>query len=204
MTCILSASAEGANAVSLPFPNLLIHFLMEDCIPMLLPISANRPAVKSRRGFTLIELLVVILVLGILMVIALPVYNGAVQDTNRRTCRANMQTIANAERSYFSRSTARAYTTDLTASGALSGDLGAIPKCPLGGAYSITDGAGTALTAASTLFTVHCTSNGAGATGAAGTCVSNGQTSGGCSAPTHDAPYVGTEPNGYTLGVNTQ
>jgi type IV pilus assembly protein PilA len=172
---------------------------------MLLPISANRPAVKSRRGFTLIELLVVILLLGILMVIALPVYNGAVADTNRRTCRANMQTIANAERSYFSRSTARVYTTDLTAAGALSADLGAIPKCPQGGAYSITDGAGTALTAASTLFTVHCSSNGAGGTAAA-TCVSNGQAATGtsCPAPAHDCPYVTTEPNGYTLGVNTQ
>jgi prepilin-type N-terminal cleavage/methylation domain-containing protein len=171
---------------------------------MILPVPVSQEAHRNHGGFTLIELLVVILILGILMVVSLPVYNGAVQDANHRVCRANMQTIACAERSYFSRSTARVYTTDLTATGALSADLGSIPKCPQKGTYSITDGAGTALTATSTLFTVHCTSNGAGATGAAATCVSNGQTAGGCSSPTHDAPYVATEPNGFTLGVNTQ
>ena len=167
-------------------------------------IECEYTAGRSRRAFTLIELLVVILVLGILMSIALPAYNGAVQDSQRRTCRANMQTIANAEQSYRTRTTARVYTTDLTATSVLIADLGAIPKCPLGGAYSVTDGSGAALTAASTVFTVHCASSGTAATGAPATCVSNGQTAGGCAAPAHDSPYVVTEPNGYTLNVNTQ
>ena len=159
-----------------------------------------RPAHRRRRGFTLVELLVVILILGILMVIAMPTYNGAVSDSQRRSCRANMQTIANADAAYRSRTVARVYTTDLTATGLLSADLGSIPKCPQGGTYSITDVSGGALTAASTAFTVHCSSNGAGGA-APGTCITP---AGACTAPCHDAPYVATETNGYTLNVNTQ
>ena len=52
---------------------------------------------RNRKGFTLIELLIVILVLAILMAVALPLYLGAVADSQLKTCRANMQTIANAD-----------------------------------------------------------------------------------------------------------
>jgi len=52
------------------------------------------------RGFTLIELLVVILILAILMAIALPLYLRAVRDSEKQTCRANMQTIANAAQAW--------------------------------------------------------------------------------------------------------
>ena len=53
-------------------------------------------ATRNRKGFTLIELLVVVLILSILMAVALPLYLSAVSDSQRKTCRANMQTIANA------------------------------------------------------------------------------------------------------------
>ena len=51
---------------------------------------------STRRGFTLIELLVVVLILAILMSVALPLYLSAVGDSQKKTCRANLQTIANA------------------------------------------------------------------------------------------------------------
>src|SRR5260370_42228651 len=51
---------------------------------------------SKSRGFTLIELLVVVLILAILMAVALPLYLSAVADSQRKTCRANLQTIANA------------------------------------------------------------------------------------------------------------
>ena len=47
-----------------------------------------------RRGFTLIELLVVVLILSILMSIALPLYLSAEADSEKKTCRSNLQTIA--------------------------------------------------------------------------------------------------------------
>src|SRR2546430_12110482 len=89
---------------------------------------------RSRRGFTLIELLIVILVLAILMAVALPLYLAAVSDSQVKTCRANMQTIANAEAAYKTADPTHAYTTVLSS---LSTNLGATPICPSGGAYSV-------------------------------------------------------------------
>ena len=90
------------------------------------------------KGFTLIELLVVVLILAILMAIALPLYLRAVSDSERQTCRANMQTIASAEQAHKLRSADHTYTTDLSVGAAgdlttLCGpdkDLQALPVCP--------------------------------------------------------------------------
>lgn len=89
---------------------------------------------KGRKGFTLIELLIVILVLAILMAVALPLYLAAVSDSQQKTCRANMQTIANAEAAFKTQDAAHAYTTTLTA---LNNNLGATPVCPNGGTYTV-------------------------------------------------------------------
>ena len=55
---------------------------------------------KNRKGFTLVELLVVVLILAILMAVALPLYLGAIKNSERGAARANMQTIANANQSF--------------------------------------------------------------------------------------------------------
>ncbi len=96
---------------------------------------------RSRKGFTLIELLIVILVLAILMAVALPLYLAAVSDSQVKTCRANMQTIANAEAAYKTSVATHVYTTTLTD---LNPNLGATPVCPSAGTYSVTIGSGTA------------------------------------------------------------
>src|SRR5438874_2864607 len=93
-----------------------------------------------RRAFTLIELLIVILVLAILMAVALPLYLAAVSDSQLKTCRANMQTIANAEAAYKTSIATHVYTTDLTA---LNTNLGSTPVCPIGGAYSVVISSGS-------------------------------------------------------------
>ncbi len=87
-----------------------------------------------RKGFTLIELLVVILILAILMAVALPLYLGAVSDSQTKTCRANMQTIANAEAAYKTSNPLHTYSTNLSD---LLPNLGSIPVCPSGGTYSV-------------------------------------------------------------------
>jgi type IV pilus assembly protein PilA len=89
---------------------------------------------SKRKGFTLIELLIVILVLAILMAVALPLYLAAVSDSQTKTCRANMQTIANAEAAYKTSQAAHTYTTTLSN---LNTNLGATPVCPSGGTYTV-------------------------------------------------------------------
>jgi type IV pilus assembly protein PilA len=89
---------------------------------------------RSRKGFTLIELLIVILVLAILMAVALPLYLAAVSDSQVKTCRSNMQTIANAEAAFKTQDSAHEYTTVLSD---LDSNLGATPICPSGGTYSV-------------------------------------------------------------------
>ena len=85
------------------------------------------------------------------MAVALPLYLGAVKDSAVKACRANMQTIANAEMAYKVRNPTHTFTTDLSSSGTLvsDGNLTAIPTCPNGGTYSVViNGDGT--------ITVHC------------------------------------------------
>src|SRR5438046_10748791 len=117
---------------------------------------------KSRKGFTLIELLIVILVLAILMAVALPLYLAAVADSQVKTCRANMQTIANAEAAWKTSDSAHLYTTVLSN---LNANLGATPVCPSGGTYSVTIGSGTANNGTAVPaggLLVHCSATGHG------------------------------------------
>src|SRR5580692_6303839 len=115
---------------------------------------------QKRRGFTLIELLVVVLILSILMAVALPLYLSAVADSQKKVCRANMQTIANAVQASRVRLNPADYTA-LIAGGVTTTnlpDLNAVPVCPTAGTYSLANGnSGNATT-----FKVSCTATGHG------------------------------------------
>ena len=89
---------------------------------------------NRRRGFTLVELLVVVLILATLMAVALPLYLSSVADSAKKTCRANMQSIANAAQAWKVKNRANDFT-GLTLS-SLTPDLGATPVCPSGGTYT--------------------------------------------------------------------
>ena len=117
---------------------------------------------RNRKGFTLIELLVVVLILAILMAVAMPLYLSAVADSQKKTCRANMQTIANAVSAARVKSGASDFTA-LIAGGVTTTnipDLTALPACPVAGttAYSLANGTGGAVSfkvVCSTGATVH-------------------------------------------------
>ena len=114
----------------------------------------------SRRGFTLIELLVVVLILSVLMAVAAPMYLSAVTDSQLKTCRSNMQTIANAVQATRVKASSADYSA-LIAGGVTTvtlPDLQAIPLCPSAGAYTLANGSsGSAST-----FQVKCGATGHG------------------------------------------
>jgi len=125
-------------------------------------VSIRNLSRRNRKGFTLIELLVVVLILSILMAVALPLYLSAVADSQKKTCRANMQTIANAVQAARVKGNLADYST-LIAGGVTTGvlpDLNAVPVCPSAGAYTLADGASPG--GSPTTFMVQCSAAGHG------------------------------------------
>lgn len=67
---------------------------------------------KRQEGFTLIELMVVILIIGILVAIAVPVFFSARTSAEQGACRDNMRTIDSAIMTY--NAATGAYPADIT------------------------------------------------------------------------------------------
>ena len=95
----------------------------------------------TTRAFTLVEILVMTLIMAVGMAISVPLFVSAMKDAQSKQCRANMQSIANAEEQYKIKAAPHAYTTSLTN---LVGDFPVVPVCPNGGTYSVVISDGTA------------------------------------------------------------
>ena len=93
---------------------------------------------------TLVELLVAMLILGVLMAVAAPLYLSAVATSERRTCRANMQTIGNAVHSFKMRMKLSYPSAGTPVDLAMAPDLTTVPVCPSEGSYTIQTGTGGA------------------------------------------------------------
>ena len=103
-------------------------------------------AFSRDEGFTLVELMVVVLIIGILIAIAIPVFNSAKANAQKKACFANQRTIEGAAQTYLSIQGA------LPAAGPINTSVGSwiipdyvktVPYCPYGTVwttyYSIDD-----------------------------------------------------------------
>lgn len=76
------------------------------------PSSLRRIYRAAQRGLSLVEMLVAVLIAGIVLTMAIPIYSSFDKYRQDNECQDKMLTIARAEEMYRLRN--RAYTTDLT------------------------------------------------------------------------------------------
>lgn len=97
---------------------------------------------KNRKGFTLVELMVVVLIIGILVAIAIPIYNAATSNSQEKACFANERTIEGAAEQFKANEAGHAYPATIAA--LVPSYIKATPVCPAGGTYSWNSATATA------------------------------------------------------------
>ena len=91
---------------------------------------------NNEKGFSLVELMVVVVIIGVLVAIAIPVYNRTTDRAEKGACHANQRMIEGAASQYEMNTgesindvnDLKEYFKDGT------------PTCPSGGTYEIEDG----------------------------------------------------------------
>ena len=56
---------------------------------------------RNQKGFTLVEMMVVVVIIGILVAVAVPVYNSVTERAERSAVEANLRTIDGAIMTYY-------------------------------------------------------------------------------------------------------
>lgn len=101
---------------------------------------------RKDEGFTLVELMVVVLIIGILVAVAIPVFNSASESARRRACSANLRTLDGAVQQWVaadeanSAATLDSLATAQTAVGSYVKDWTSSTDCPGTGTITVTDG----------------------------------------------------------------
>lgn len=91
---------------------------------------------RSKKGFTLVELMVVVIILGILVAIAIPIYNNVTGDAQKKACAANERTLEGAVAMYQAANGGK--MPDNLNALVTGGFIEAVPTCPVDGTSSYT------------------------------------------------------------------
>lgn len=93
---------------------------------------------KKREGFTLVELMVVVVIIGILIAIAIPIYGGIQARARRNACYANQRIIDGAIAMYYAEEGEYPATGTDGVAALVGAYLEATPECPgEGDAYAL-------------------------------------------------------------------
>lgn len=91
----------------------------------------------NKKGFSLVELMIVVVIMGILIAVAIPLYGAITDNANNKTCANNIKVIKNTCSNYYaSGDPQQAMPNKTTLAGMMESEE--IPKCPVGtGDYAI-------------------------------------------------------------------
>jgi type II secretion system protein G len=82
---------------------------------------------RNNKGFTLVELMVVLLIIGILVAIAIPIYNSTQANAQKKACQTNLRTLDGAAAQYMAeQGNWPGNVNDLTSKNYIK----TAPKCP--------------------------------------------------------------------------
>lgn len=106
----------------------------------------------NKKGFSLVELMIVVVIMGILIAVAIPLYGAITENAEKRTCQANQNLIRDMFAKYCVMDGSNTATTLLGSDGTFSSKGGStegidesfiesfddgFPTCPLPGHYYV-------------------------------------------------------------------
>ncbi len=82
----------------------------------------------NRKGFSLVELMIVVVIMGILIAVAIPLYGAIKDNANNKTCSRNMKSIKSNAANYMA-----SYDAKISSLAELKEmfDDGQMPVCPI-------------------------------------------------------------------------
>lgn len=83
----------------------------------------------NKKGFSLVELMIVVVIMGILIAVAIPLYGAITDNANNKTCATNIKTIKQNAANYFASHDQKAVNRKQDLADMF--DDKHIPKCPV-------------------------------------------------------------------------